>query len=293
MNDRHPTIDIISQGWKRLKFPKSPDDDRKLFGNTPGVIPSNKLLKDLILVPQSDNVDSCYLGRYRNPSLQQEFDEKSQKLVQKYSNNIVYHLGLCRSGGKYPGKTNIFIHDFCDRNHICHGFVEYCFLLNNYCKSILRTVPYNRQKESSIIIDLDTTYGACVTNRHLYDVSLQDNYLSYEEYSERLKESVDLVRSRFSEFRMTEGFIKQFMKIVVLHRAVDRFNAAVVEDKKNAISKFRKYTDKKGTPIHLRRCWVCYKFTEGSSVTSRTCGDGQCAYVEKKWLEEQIFQENR
>jgi hypothetical protein len=150
MSNLHEPVKILSKGWERIEFPSLCREIPELWGDTPRVpiiakIPSDTLLHELIRIPQPTESTPFQLGKYQEKFLPQTYDYENQKLLRDYSNNLISQLSLSRSSGGQPSNINVFVSDFCERVNICFEFIEHCFLIDNYCRSILTVIPHNRK----------------------------------------------------------------------------------------------------------------------------------------------------
>jgi hypothetical protein len=281
-------VKILSKGWERIEFPALFRESPPLWGDTPGIpimakIPSDTLLDELIRIPQPTESTPFQLGKYQEIFLSQTYDYENQKLLRDYSNNLIYQLNLNRSSGIQADTNNVFVSDFCARIGVCFKFMEYCFLVNNYCRNILTIIPHDRKNKASLITALDARYSACKTQQNFHEVNSQHADFKEREYHERSKKSLDPLRARFSEFFPAEVNIKQFVRTIVSSGEIERYNSSILEDAANNNSEIRKYTTDKGALPRLQQCLFCYRFTLATGKFTRTCLGGECAKAERNW----------
>jgi hypothetical protein len=314
MRDLYPPVKIISEGWKRIEFPRRVFNDGSSF--TP-VIPSDTLLGELIRIPQSLWYDPLEFQRYLNQSLPQKYDYKNQKLLRDYSNKLIDELNKDRIGSPQQSETNEFLQDFCNEYSISYEHYEYCSLLTSYCRNILTlTIPSraDRTLEETLLV---SRYSNCNTipdfmkvnsfgticGRRLVgysfgqfledfcsrELSIQEHQELVEkvlkEYKEVDNNCVQLENYRRERQRLDNIRGNRFLGFGVAVREQNDFIKQVqqikgVQGYNQAViaerENSRKTRRKYAVSPCLRQCWYCYRFTLGTGKISNTCGSDEC-----------------
>jgi hypothetical protein len=159
MSDLNQPAKILSEGWNQIEFPRRVyENDADSF--TP-IIPSDKLLDELICIPDSLWYDPLEFQRYRNKFLPQQYDHENQKVLRDYSNDLIDDLNKNRIGSPEQSETNKFLQAFCNRHNISFDQYEYNNLFVRYCKDILPlSIPTlaERRLEETLLV---SKYGRC------------------------------------------------------------------------------------------------------------------------------------
>jgi hypothetical protein len=310
MRDLHQPVEILSEGWKRIEFPRRVyENDADSF--TP-IIPSDTLLDELIRIPQSLWYDPLEFQRYRNKLLPQQYDDKSQKLLRDYSNDLVDSLNENRFGSEEQSATIKFLEGFCTRYSINHEYFEYNLLLVNYCKKILPLQKPDRADRGSLETLLVSKYGKCKNAAELmkvnsyaylrgeiivgYSPSQMDKDFHDMLYDDEREEVVKKILSEYKEyddFKKIEEYNREkercdailsnrFSELPDAFRQVKFFIKQV--ERRGEINEFnqaviedstnsRKQLRQSAAVPYLQQCAYCYRFWENHGTKISIIGN--------------------
>jgi hypothetical protein len=303
MSNLHEPVKILPKGWERIEF--SSFYLQNIEHNPPVLsvpqVPSDKLLEELIRIPQHVELNPFYLGKYRERFLPQKYDYGSQKLLREYSNSFVRLLNSRRANGKNASLEYIFLKDFCAKRCWDYDPIEYTLLVRDYCTNLLPVFISNLKKDNSSNKYLMSLIEACKTPEDFKEAisgnpeNQGDKHSPEREYFEKKRKSLTYAWTRFSDFRAAVTHFYSIQHQVLLYGEIATYNLALLEDNKLTNSGIRKNRDKNGTPYRLNQCLFCYKFTTPTKPErarsnnarpanySRTCGDRACQTADDAW----------
>jgi hypothetical protein len=275
-------VKIISTGWKYLRLEKS----RK--------IPSQQILQELVRIPDPNQQQSedflvrtdSHLAHYREGFLPQIFDEDNQKLLQKYSNDLVKELRA-----EHSSELLAFLKNYCERRGWDFHDYEYWWFYSQYCYRVLilriKDIPdWKRRNE-----DLYSVIKECKTNEDL--LSARNKPLFDQVYQQSEKRTNELVnqrlKNRFKEFNIAFCRIENLLNMLAGDGESDKYNALVEHRLRRRLGELDRYREKNGVPLSLRQCIFCYRFYEGKGKVSRLCtaesnvNNSLCKAADENW----------
>ena len=304
MTNYYEPVKILVKGWERIEFTSFYLQD--IEHNSPifsvPQVPSDKLLEELIRIPQPIEINPFYLGKYRERFLPQKYEYNSQRLLREYSNSLVRLLNSRRANGNNPSLESKFLQDFCNKRGWDYDSTEYALLVRDYCSNLLPVFisdyKYNASSNKYLILLLKTCQTQEDFNKAILGSpeSQRDEHSPKREYLKKKRESMTYALRRFSDFRAAVTHFYSIRQQVLLYGEIAKHNSALLTDNKCTNSGIRKHRDKKGTPHRLSQCLFCYKFTTPTKPDrtksnkaktanySRTCGDPACQTAENAWM---------